>query len=778
MPPVILPAASGDAHRAQAPEVDLAARRELLANAAELRRTRSPPLDTANAGAPDRGAALTWDSRFAVYRTPAQQANFAAWLEAWRAKGKGEEDADETADPMVLSKSQEFATGPPNHQSDDAAVSPFAAGAVASAPLQDAALVLDRQRHGEDIESQFAATAILLNTPAIVTRKTKTRAAAGGERELNKFDVVSIAPGDPIRIGRKRWYAIQGASGEYVRADHVLVGAIAPGVLGGASLAGTAGAASAPLDLAAAATTAADDPALEAWRAQALELARWQAAHPNVDPLTYTGPDRPPPGPSTAHTQAEGALWMMSGIFGMAAGARDLFDDEKSVWERVNSAFGFMGSSAAVIGSSAQIASTHISGESDPAGYANASGFGAWGLGYQEMFAGLQAALRTIRAVVELVRLIADAERQGEAWARTSGELLAGALETSKGVLRSIRQINETLSGSVSAEFAAALPGLDIAILAVKSITQGYYLVVSAVSWHAMKDREAALGGQVEGHVRGADAQGKARQVKMARHQFRRREARIAQLEKLVHEKEAKILREQARRQRTRKQSRIDDIDRRIARMEEKRRRYQSQLQSEVQALELDDQLAGLAGEGLTREGLAELDLAHMLRITNRKRVVRQSLHISTNLVQVGASIAALVSGPGAPAAIALKATAAGVDMSLPFLRWLKQQGRESAARAAAKGESSAAGLIFNADKATAAKLADRRKQAVTLLTLVVRLNQLRDDQAALQARGAQVEAFLIASGVDTEALYARNGRPAEQVDLLVAALCKRELGD
>lgn len=543
------------------------------------------------------------------------------------------------------------------------------------------------------------------------------------------------------------------------------------------SRAAAGGVSTAPLDLAATATTNADDAALEAWRAAAMARLRWQEAHPGVDADTYQGPDPAPPGPSTAHTQAEGALWISSGILGLAASLRDLFDDEKSAWDCVNALFGIAGTTSASIGAAAQIASTHISPSSDSAGYADASAFGSWGLGYQEMFSGLQAAVRTLRTVIEVVRLIADRRDDSQAWMRASGELLAGALEVSKGVLRSVRQVNETLGGSVSAQFATALPGLDIAILAVKSITQGYYLVVSAVSWHAMKQRETELTGSMYATLPGNDPEAKAAHIKRVRKHYRHREARIAELQNMIRDKDQKIQRERVRLGRTQSARQRERILHHIESMQAKRRRYEHKLDDARTALGGDILRAVLARQGPTRVGLAELDLAHMLRITNRKRVLRQSIHVGTNLVQIGSSIAALVSGPGAPAAIALKAAALGVDTSLPFLRWLKQKGRESAARSEAKGERGLADHLFDADKSTAAKLADRRKQAVFMLMMVHNLERL-EDQAQRQERAVQVHAYLVASGVDTSELYAPGPGPREKVNLLVGALYKRELGE
>jgi len=189
---------------------------------------------------------------------------------------------------------------------------------------------------------------------------------------------------------------------------------------------------------------------------------------------------------------------------------------------------------------------------------------------------------------------------------------------------------------------------------------------------------------------------------------------------------------------------------------------------------------------GPTRLQLEERELASDLSVANKRRVTRQAIHIGTNLVQVAGSIAALVSGPGAPAAVALKLSAAGVDASLPLFRWIKQKGRDVAAKNLAKGEPGRMNKIFNADKSTAAKLAARKKQAVVILTMVGKLHRYFprategdafDEQVAvLKEQAKRVEGYIRASGCPPEKLYAANGKPDEQVRILVAELSRREL--
>ena len=193
----------------------------------------------------------------------------------------------------------------------------------------------------------------------------------------------------------------------------------------------------------------------------------------------------------------------------------------------------------------------------------------------------------------------------------------------------------------------------------------------------------------------------------------------------------------------------------------------------------------GLAASESKSMDLAEVELAGELGSVNRKRIVRQSVHISTNLVQIAGSIATLVSGPGAPAPLALKASAAGIDLSLPFFRGIKQFGRNIAAKNRAKGTSGISNKIFNADKSSAAKIQMRKRQAVRILTMVTQLNNLMPTTRnpieytrqieALKAQAERVENYIVATGCDPERLYRANGKPAEQIKILVEELAKRE---
>jgi hypothetical protein len=139
----------------------------------------------------------------------------------------------------------------------------------------------------------------------------------------------------------------------------------------------------------------------------------------------------------------------------------------------------------------------------------------------------------------------------------------------------------------------------------------------------------------------------------------------------------------------------------------------------------------------------------------------------------------------GAQAGVALKASAAGIDMSLPLFRSLKEFGRNQAAKNRAKGEGGIANKIFNADKATVAKLTSRKKHAAVIMSMVADLTGLipsssdpvekANQQQILDAAIKRTEGYIRATGCSPKKLYRFNGQPMKQLEVLVQEMYKRE---
>ena len=183
------------------------------------------------------------------------------------------------------------------------------------------------------------------------------------------------------------------------------------------------------------------------------------------------------------------------------------------------------------------------------------------------------------------------------------------------------------------------------------------------------------------------------------------------------------------------------------------------------------------AGLFLTREQLGEFELSEELRYINKKRVVRQSIHIGTEITKIAGEIASLASASGVAAGIAigLKASASGIELGLPFFRAIKQWGRNRAARKMAEsGQYDDKASIFNWQKATAAKLEMRKKHAVRILLMAANLD-LTKPRAEFEKSAKRVENHINAAGCDPQALYRLNGQPMEQIKLLATEMAKRE---
>jgi hypothetical protein len=697
-----------------------------------------------------------------------------------------------------------------------------------TAPLPGSEAQEDRPQAyvGSDLAEKEEAAARLASVlhprrMAIVNAKAHTRVVAGplaGDADqrarqidksrmqtlYNKGDIIPIEDDDSVHVKDKKgdvvWYRVKkGAANEYIRAEKVLLGA-RPGAEGTEEEGdgGKIEKAFAITGWAGEAMSAADERLVE--RLRHLTAEKEKAGEAGLSPQKSR---------ELANVSyAEGAVWAGGGLLGMAVALKDVVDDEKSAAEKVQAAFNFIASGEGVLGGVTQIISGATKGTTSDV----TTGISAFALGYQEFFSGLANLVKTAKSGVNLIKMVAEqaqGKRHGrDEWLQAGSSLLQGALETLKSAARTARAIYEALGGAVTSAASQALSGValgfDIAIAAVKSVFQGYYLAVSARQWWLMSQRKKELKGELaqKGYTK--------EQVKEARGAYRHGEAMKATLDQLIAKNEKAIAAKQDEIVNMstkgpqwllkRRLAKVKTLQDEIAALEKQNEDYKAQkAESEDQMKAREEVHEGftvdVTGSGgqksvpgvPTRTDLAEVELASELGAANRKRVVRQAIHIGANLVQIAGSIAAFVSGPGAPAAIGLKAAAAGVETSLPFFRAIKQFGRNVAAKnVATTGKKGFAGHIFSADKSTAAKLQSRKKQAVLILMMVADLNKLipkvpkpRAEQLApLKKQMARVEGYIRATGCEPEKLYRANGKPQEQVKILAEELSKREFGE
>ncbi len=570
---------------------------------------------------------------------------------------------------------------------------------------------------------------------------------------LEKLATVDVADNEALHVkdgaGNLAWYRLAGAAG-YIKATKVF-----------------AGLTTAPV---------ADDAATEGEDFDQTGYAGTMVTRVDDLLVEKIRSDNLAGGAKTSVVAGESATWAAAGLLGMAVSMRDLFKGEASAWDRVNAALSLGNATYGVVGAASQAASLAFA--SDSSQYKEAATTSAWAYGYADMFSTLASAVKTIKGIVDLVKLVANRKREPKtAFLATGGDILVNGLETAKGVLRSIRGVQEALNfGTTGTAFMSVLPGFDIAIASVKSIMQGYYLVVSAVEWYRMNQHQDVLQQEL------AAKHYTKPQIQEALKRYKHEEAMAAKLTQLSAETQVKIDAQTAVVAKLPEAGpKREAATQKLTGLEAKKAGY-DQKKRELDAASQADE----GRDGPTRAELEEMDLSSDLALANKRRVTRQSVHIGANLAQIAGAIATLVSGPGAPAALALKLAAAGVDSSLPLFRWLKQKGRDTAAKNVAKGETGISNRIFNADKTTAAKMAARKKQAVVILMMVQRLNDLMPNsedpvtQAAqmetLKTQVKRVEMYISASGCPPERLYAAAPDAGKQVSVLVKELSRREL--
>ncbi len=553
---------------------------------------------------------------------------------------------------------------------------------------------------------------------------------------------------------------------------------------------------------------------------------------------------------------SSGSLGTAGGLLGMALSIKGFVGSKKELGDWVDMIWNgiIVNSGKATAGISGIISSASESGSTGATKAKEASG---WSGSFASAFETLGGAVKTIKSVIDLIKMWSSDEKFGKPeYAKVGSEIISGALSTAKGVVDSIKSFIEIFNGPVGG-LADAVPGLDIAINAVKMIMESYYLATSAYHWSKMRTASSDL-------IKGLEAGGKGDQTKIstAKKEYATQRAEITNLETRKSAKEAKNQsRQQAITQLSTEQTELENkkqileterqqleadklnLEQQNTKLQAGKTPDQAGIKANQQAIKLhssqintkqkeieviNDRLNGTlfrsgiikekaelqdkvnitapkindaatkiatkqgtmaayaTGTGLSQEDIEEVDLADELTSGNQKRIIRQSIHLSSDAVKIAGSIANLT-GVGATAGVALKASAAGVDLSLPFLRSLKQYGRKKAAEGQAKGETGTfSQWLFNANKSDIAKLQERKRHTGTIFKMVNKLNahiplpgDLPADKASkleqFRVSSARVELFIHATGCEPKALYRLNGKPNEQASLILKSLYKRE---
>lgn len=349
-----------------------------------------------------------------------------------------------------------------------------------------------------------------------------------------------------------------------------------------------------------------------------------------------------------------------------------------------------------------------------------------------------------MRQLVELINEHQDYSTPEKA--KAAGEIAVHALETAKSIVLSVKAFMELVNGSASGQLMAAVPGLDIAVSGVNIIMEAYYLIISNNSRREMNDQRNLLANNKK--------KDKAK-LKEASFNYRIYDAAIANKKRIV-----------------------EKYKKELANLGKKTDK--SKLKKEIKRLNLE--IAGLETykHEVSREDVAEFTLATELRDANKKRVVRQGIHIATEMAKIAGSIATLT-GVGAKGGGVVKGVAAATDLAVPVARLAKQKARNSKAKKEAKAvlnkdDVLKKGKFYNLDtsKSSYAKNDFRVKQVKYLIRLIVDLaykNPAKDKKDF-----DKVKRYLKASGVNEGKLFSKNGDPQKQISILLKAFQQREL--
>lgn len=373
-----------------------------------------------------------------------------------------------------------------------------------------------------------------------------------------------------------------------------------------------------------------------------------------------------------------------------------------------------------------------------------ASAFGSTFEGYGAAFSGIKEAFVGMRKLVELINEHQDYSTPEKA--KAAGEISIHAMETAKSIVLSVKSFMELVNGSASGHLMAAVPGLDIAISGVNIIMEAYYLIISNNSRKEMNDQRNLLAN---------NHKDKKTEMKEASSNYRIYDAAIANKKRIV-EKYEKELANPGKKTDT------------------------SKLQNEIKRLKLEIAELETYKHKVSREDVAEFTMATELRDANKKRVVRQGIHIATEMAKIAGAIATLT-GMGATGGAVVKGAAAATDLALPVARFGKQKARNSKAKKEAKAILNKdnvlkKGKFYNLDtsKSSYAKNDFRVKQVKYLIRLIVDLaykNPVKDKNDF-----DKVKRYLKASGVNEGKLFSKNGNPQKQISILLDAFQQREL--
>ena len=442
----------------------------------------------------------------------------------------------------------------------------------------------------------------------------------------------------------------------------------------------------------------------------------------------------------------------LTGITGFIKGFKDATDPAKAADKRFVAFLEYEQGAMSMGESASKLTATAT-------GSGTAAKFGSSFEGFAAGIGAIKEAFQSVKKSVDLISA-QDEDLSSSEKIKAKAEVGLHALESAKGAVLSIKAFYEMVKGAAAGELMAAVPGLGIAVSAVKLSMQGYYAVQSYHSFVEMNMQQNEVVAKTAAPGKGPVEKRAA--LKEASDFYRSNDAKISNKQEVIAENKEEIERIDAKPDKS-----TEDTKRK------------TELEEENESLTADiEELKSRKFEkaDLSKEDLAEFTLVTELSSINDKRVKRQLLHIATEMTKIAGEVAVL-SGVGAIGGAIAKGSAVAVELGATTARTGKQMGRSYAAKKEArKPLLKKHSTMFDTSKSDAAKKDFRLQQVRTLLKIAIDIGTKKyGDTLSLEKDQKKLETYLRATGVDIDTLYTHNGKPDEQVTLLFQALSKRE---
>jgi hypothetical protein len=448
-----------------------------------------------------------------------------------------------------------------------------------------------------------------------------------------------------------------------------------------------------------------------------------------------------------------GTLGFLSGIKAMAESLQTINDPESDKLDKIEAGMSMGEGAAGAVGAGADITSEVASEGSQAA--EDSEAVSNWSGGIGDAFTAIKSAFVAMKGIVNLVKERGESSKKEKALEGLG--VAQSMVESAKSTLASINGIKEAIDGGSFGGFADVIPGLDIALAGITIIKEGVYLVIAYKDYKQMNaDKEAQMAGD-----------GKLADSAEA---IRIKESNISNLQTVITEDNERLAVIVA------KLPAASDKKGMLGGDSEKTKLEAEKIEIEARLATMNDKKALATTEKSVLETAKpealEFALVGEIAEANKKRIVRNSILLVAEFANLAGSITNL-SGVGAVVGAGLKTASAAVKVALPAAREAKQAGRDSAAGAEAKGETTMASRVFDASKSTAAKRDYRMKQVRTLLEQIQGVSKLTGPKQ--DERAAQLEGYISAMGVSPKRLYALTPDQDKQIAMLYKGLIQRE---